>query len=36
VQALAVETHEAWIEGPRYLNMDLLIEHRKEVLRKTA
>jgi len=35
-RALAVETHEAWVEGPRYLNMDLLIEHKKDVLRRTA
>lgn len=29
VQALAVETHEEWIEDHRYLNMELLREHRK-------
>lgn len=29
-RALAVEFHEAWLEGSRYLNMDLLKEHRKE------
>lgn len=36
VRALAVETHENWIEATRYLNMDLLKEHKKEVLRKAA
>ena len=36
VRALAVETHENWIEATRYLNMDLLKEHRKEQLRKSA
>jgi len=34
VRALAVETHENWIEGARYLNMHLLIEHKKERMRK--
>ncbi len=29
VRALAVETHESWLEGSRYLNMDLLKEHKK-------
>ena len=29
VRALAVETHEGWLEASRYLNMDLLKEHRK-------
>ena len=29
VQALAVETHEEWVEENRYLNMDLLREHLK-------
>jgi len=33
VRALAVEIHENWIEQNRYLNMELLKEHRKEVLR---
>ena len=36
VRALAVEIHENWIEGTRYLNMDLLKEHRKEQLRFNA
>jgi len=30
VRALAVETHENWIEATRYLNMDFLKEHRKQ------
>ena len=30
---LAAGTYENWIEAPRYLNMDLLIEHKKQLLR---
>jgi transposase-like protein len=30
VRALAVEMHEEWIEGTRYLNMDLWEEHERE------
>ncbi len=30
VRALAVETHENWIEATRYLNMDFLKQHRKQ------
>jgi putative transposase len=33
VRALAVEIHEDWIEGTRYLNMEVLREHKKEQLR---
>jgi len=29
IRALAVETHEDWLEGSRYLNMELLKEHKK-------
>jgi putative transposase len=29
VRALAVEIHEDWLAGSRYLNMDLLKEHKK-------
>ena len=29
----AAGTHENWIEATRYLNMDLLIEHKKQLLR---
>jgi putative transposase len=36
VRALAVETHENWLEGPRYLNMQHLAEHQKEALRQAA
>jgi len=32
----AVETHENWIEATRYLNMDLLREHKKQLLREVA
>lgn len=34
VRALTVEMHENWIEAIRYLNMDLLKEHKKEQLRQ--
>ncbi len=34
VRALAVETHEAWLEGTRYLNMEHLAEYKKEQMRK--
>jgi len=36
VRALAVETHENWLEGTRYLNMQHLFEHKKEALRPAA
>ena len=36
VRALAVEMHENWIEATRYLNMEYLKEHKKELLRKAA
>src|SRR5882762_504121 len=36
VRALAVETHENWLEQHRYLNMDDLREHKKEALRSAA
>ncbi len=36
VRALCAETHETWLEDSRYLNMDLLWEQRKELLRKAA
>ena len=36
VRALTVERHEAWLEDHRYLNMDLLKEHKKEALRQAA
>jgi transposase-like protein len=36
VRALCVETHEAWLEDSRYLNMSLLAEQKKELLRVAA
>jgi putative transposase len=36
VRALAVEAHENWLEGTRYLNMEHLREHKKEALRQAA
>ena len=36
VRALAAETHENWLESPRYLNMQHLAEHKKEALRQAA
>jgi putative transposase len=36
VRALAVETHENWLEGTRYLNMEHWREHKKQALRKAA
>jgi putative transposase len=35
-RALAVETHEGWLEATRYLNMEHLKEHKKETLRALA
>lgn len=34
IRALAAEIHENWIEATRYLNMDLLEEHKRELLRR--
>jgi transposase-like protein len=36
VRALCVETHEGWLEDSRYLNMSLLAEHKKELLKTAA
>jgi putative transposase len=36
VRALAVETHENWLEAIRYLNMDHLKEHKKQLMRRAA
>ncbi|HSH82603.1 MAG TPA: IS256 family transposase [Herpetosiphonaceae bacterium] len=36
VRALAVETHENWLEANRYLNMDDLKEQKKMMLREAA
>jgi putative transposase len=35
-RALAIETHEGWLEATRYLNMEHLKEHKKETIRKMA
>jgi putative transposase len=32
VRALAAETHEDWLEAPRYLNMEHLKEHKKQMM----
>jgi putative transposase len=34
IRALAAEIHEGWLEDNRYLNMELLREHKKEKLRQ--
>jgi putative transposase len=36
VRALAVEVHENWLEAIRYLNMDHLKEHKKQMMRQAA
>lgn len=36
VRALAVETHENWLEANRYINMEDLKEHKKIVLKAAA
>ena len=36
IRALCAETHEDWLEGHRYINMDLLAEQKKEILRQAA
>jgi transposase-like protein len=36
IRALAVETHENWMEANRYLNMDDLREHKKLALKQAA
>jgi hypothetical protein len=36
VRALAVETHEEWLESPRYLNREDLREHKKQQMRAAA
>ncbi len=33
-RALAIEIHENWIEATRYLNMDMLKEHKKQLMLK--
>lgn len=36
IRALAVETHEHWIEATRYLSMEALADMKKERLRNVA
>lgn len=36
VRALDVEMHENWLEAMRYLNMDHLAEHKKQMLRRVT
>jgi len=36
IRALAVETHENWLEAHRYLNMNDLKERKKTELRQAA
>ena len=36
IRALAVEMHENWIEAMQYLNMEPLLEQKKEALRRMA
>jgi transposase-like protein len=36
IRALAVETHENWIEATKYLNMEYLKEQKKEQMRRAA
>ena len=36
IRALCAETHEGWLEAHRYINMDLLAEQKKELLRQAA
>jgi putative transposase len=36
IRALAVETHEEWLESPRYLNMEDWREHKKQQMRAAA
>jgi hypothetical protein len=36
VRALAVEMHENWLEAMRYLNMDHLAEHKKQMLKHSV
>jgi len=36
IRALCVETHESWLEDSRYLNMALLAEQKKELLKLAA
>jgi putative transposase len=36
IRALAVETHENWLDQHRYLNIEELREHKKLTMRQAA
>ena len=36
IRALCAETHEAWLEDHRYLNMEFLKEQKKGLLQSAA
>ena len=36
IRARAVETREDWLEANRYINMQLLKEHKRELIREAA
>jgi transposase-like protein len=36
IRALAVETHEDWLEANRYINMKLLSDHKRELMKEAA
>ena len=36
IRALAVETHEDWLEANRYINMKLPAEHKREMMKQAA
>jgi hypothetical protein len=36
IRLAAVEIHENWIEAMQYLDMDLLEEHKRELMRVPA
>lgn len=36
VRALCAENHEEWLEGDRYITMDLLMEQKKAAMRLAA
>ena len=36
IRALAVETHEDWLEANRYINMKLLKEDKRELMKEAA
>jgi hypothetical protein len=36
IRALVVETHEDWLEANRYINMGILKEHKRELMKQAA